>query len=128
MVIGAPTAPRRRIVRCRRIVRVSWCRWVVAVVAVWVWVIVIGVREHGAQGESAEPDPDGGTRADPTSTPTTTCICRPRQCRQPDGGKDRRRDGQSPTSLPKEPVNGHIPLLSWAQACKINSGSEAAVA
>ena len=101
-VRGAPTAPRGRITRSRRIVR--WSGWVVAVVAVRVVIraIVVGVCKHGAQGESSEPDPNGSTRADPTSTPTPTCICGPRHCRQPDRSKDRCGDGQPPASLPKE--------------------------
>src|SRR5215470_17615250 len=42
MIIGAPTAPRGRIVSRRRII--SWSGWVVAVAVVAVWVrIIVGV-------------------------------------------------------------------------------------
>jgi hypothetical protein len=109
MVIGAPTPPCGRIIRRRRIVRRGG--WVVAVGAVRgiIRVIVVGVREHGAKRKGSEPNPDGGTRADPT------CICGPRHRRQPDGCNDRCGDGQPPTSLPKEPANGHKTLLRLAQ-------------
>src|SRR6516162_8285073 len=53
------------------------------------------------ESESSEPEPDGSARADPTPTPTPARICGPRHRRQPDNGKDRCRDGQSPTRLPK---------------------------
>src|SRR5215472_14897726 len=67
MVIGAPTAPCGRIVRRRRIV--SRGGWIVAVVAVGIVirVIVVRVRQHRAKSEGAEPEPDSGTRADPTA-------------------------------------------------------------
>src|SRR5215472_5961982 len=107
MVIGAPTAPRRRIIRGQRIV--SRGRWIVAVVAVRV---IVRVCEDGAEGKSSEPDADGGTRAYPAPTPTPTRICGPRHRRQPDSGKDRRGDGQSPASLHKEPASDHIPSLA----------------
>ena len=105
MIIGAPTAPRGRIIRRRWIVSRGGR---VVDVRVVIRVVVVGVCEHGTEGESSEPDPDGGTRADPTST----CICGPRHRRQPDSGNDRRGDGQRPTSLPKEPTNGRIPSLA----------------
>src|SRR6202007_1702752 len=102
---GVPAAPCGRVIRRRRIVRRSG--WVIAVVAIRVIirVIVVGVREHGAKREGSEPNPDGGTRADPAPTPTSACIRGPRHRRQPDGGEDSRGDGQAPTSLPKEPAN-----------------------
>src|SRR5262249_7665874 len=86
---------------------------VVTVVAVRVVIRVIVVRvcEHRAERKGSEPDPGGGTRADPTATPTTTCTCRPRHCRQPDCDKDC-RDCQPPASLPKQPANDHYSLLS----------------
>src|SRR6516162_4100746 len=105
MVIGAPTAP------CGRIVR---SRWVVAVITVRVIirVVEVRVREDRAKRESSKPKRDRGSRADPTATPATTCIRGPRRRRQPDNGEDRRGDGQTPTSFPEKPVNGHISPLS----------------
>src|SRR5262249_5120744 len=96
-------------------------------VGVVIRVVVVGACEHGTEGESAEPDPDGGTRADPASTPTSTCICWPRHRRQPDSRKDRRGDGRAPTSLTKKSAKGHKRLPGLARACEVNSGSEAAV-
>jgi hypothetical protein len=106
-IIGTPTAPRGRVIRRRRIVR--WGGWgvVAAVGAVRVVIrLIVGVREDGAEREGSEPDPNRGTRADPT------CICGPRRRRQPDSGKDRCCDRHLATSFPKEPGKGHIPLLS----------------
>src|SRR5215472_7774770 len=78
-VIGAPTAPRRRIIRRLRIVRGGGR----VVVAVRVIVrLMVGVREHGTKREGSEPDADRGSGADPTR------ICRPRRRSQPDSSKD----------------------------------------
>src|SRR6516162_4706292 len=115
-VKGAPTAPWGRIIRRRWIV-VSWGGRVVAVRVG----VIVGVREYGAKREGSEPEPDRGARADPTSAPAPASICRPRHRRQPDSGKDRRSDGQPPTSFPKEPANEHIPSL----ANSLQAGSEA---
>src|SRR5215472_16080209 len=118
MVIGAPTAPCGRIIRRWRIVRRGGR--VVAGVAVRVVIrTIVGLREHGAEGECSKPEPNGGTGADPTATPTSTCICGLRHRRQPDSGNDRRGDGQPPTSLSKEPANGHIPSLTRRRLCRL---------
>ena len=101
-VIGAPTAPRGRIIRRRRIIpsRRIVCRgWRVVAVRIIIRVRVVGICEHGPKRKGSEAKPDGGTRADPT--PPRTCGLRHR--RQPDSGKDRRGDGQPSTSFPKNP-------------------------
>jgi hypothetical protein len=70
--------------RWRRIVRkggrriVSLGGWVIAVVGVRVVIwVAIGLREHRAEGESSEPDPDRGTRTDPPPMPAPPPLCQP---------------------------------------------------
>ena len=111
-ISGAPAAARGRIIARRRIV--SRHRWIVPIRIV---IRVIGVRvgEHRPKCECAEPDPGGGTRADPASTPTTR-ICGSRHRRQTDSSKYRSSSRQPSTSLPKKSATGHNTLLKSAQS------------
>jgi len=52
-------------------------------------------------------------------TPAPTCICGPRHGRQADSGEDRSGDDQPPTSLPKEPTNGHTPSLARRRRARL---------
>src|ERR1700758_230550 len=105
MGISVPAAPWGRIIRRCRIVRRSG--WVVAaVVAVRVIIpVIVGVREHRAEREGSEPDPDTGSGAERMRGP---CRRRP-----PDCSKHRCRDGHAATGFPKQPTN-HIHLLAYS--------------
>ena len=103
-VIGVPTAPRRRIIRCRWIVRRGG--WVVVPVRVIIRAI-IGVRERRAEREGSEPEADCSTGADPIG------MGGPGSRRRPDSGKHACRDGQPATGFPKNPANRHKPSLAW---------------
>src|ERR1700758_469518 len=104
MGISVPAAPWGRIIRRCRIVRRSG--WVVAaVVAVRVIIpVIVGVREHRAEREGSEPDPDTGSGAERMRGPC------------------RRRDGHAATGFPKQPTN-HIHLRSLQLGAAKKAGS-----